>query len=171
MIFPRNVILSCLAMAVAAALALSTARAVSAEAKVPPVPAKPAPAESEIRATAAAFVDAFNRGDAQAVAALWTADGSEADDSGTIYKGRPAIEAQYARFFKQYPGARMEVAVKSVEFPTPTTAIEDGVAQVEAEHAGPPRASRYTVVHVYQDGNVYYGSQPAGTAQQYYQNH
>ena len=29
--------------------------------------------------------------------------------------------------------ARMEVAVKSIEFPTPTTAIEDGITQVEAE--------------------------------------
>ena len=73
--------------------------------KAPPSPSKPAAAESEIRATAVAFVQAFNRGDAQAVAALWTADGSAADDSGTIYKGRPAIEAQYAELFKQHPGA------------------------------------------------------------------
>ena len=65
----------------------------------------PASAESEIRATAAAFVQAFDRGDARAVAALWTPDGSVADDSGTIYKGRPAIEAQYAELFKQNPGA------------------------------------------------------------------
>ena len=46
----------------------------------------------------------------------------------------------------------MEVSVKSIEFPTPTTAIEDGVAQVDAEHAGPPQASRYTAVHIKQDG-------------------
>ena len=69
------------------------------------VPAKPLAAENEIRATAAAFVDAFNRGDAHAVADLWTADGTAADESGTIFKGRPAIEAQYAELFKQHPGA------------------------------------------------------------------
>ena len=101
------------------------------------VPAKPLAAENEIRATAAAFVVAFNRGDAHAVADLWTADGTEGDESGTIFKGRPAIEAQYAELFKQHP-ARMEVAVKSIEFPSPSTAIEDGTAQVVVEHAGPP---------------------------------
>jgi uncharacterized protein (TIGR02246 family) len=167
MIFPRRArwILSCAALVLVAAVTLPTARAVSAEAtalppsgtvsaqaKAPPLPAKPASAESEIRATAVAFVKAFNRGDARAVAALWTADGSAADDSGTIYKGRPAIEGQYAELFKQHPGARMEVAVKSIELPTPTTAIEDGIARVEAERAGPPQISRYTAVHVKQDG-------------------
>ncbi|MGO9115363.1 MAG: SgcJ/EcaC family oxidoreductase [Thermoguttaceae bacterium] len=154
MIFPRGSrwILTCVAIVLAAAVASPVSRALSAEEKALPAPAKPASAESEIRATAVAFVEAFNRGDARAVAALWTADGSAADDSGTIYKGRPAIEAQYAELFKQHPGARMEVAVKSIEFPTPTTAIEDGVAQVEAEHAGPPQASRYTAVHIKQDG-------------------
>ena len=139
-------------MAVVAAVALPVAMAASAEAKAPPVPSKASSAESEIRATAVAFVEAFNRGDARAVAALWTAAGTAADDSGRIYKGRAAIEAQYAALFKELPGARMEVSVKSIEFPTPTTAIEDGVAQVDAEHAGPPQASRYTAVHIKQDG-------------------
>ena len=167
MIIPRSPrsILSCVAIVLVAAVAFPVPRAVSAEEKAPPPPRavsfrekappaqfKPAAAESEIRATAVAFVQAFNRGDARAVAALWTADGSAADDSGTIYKGRPAIEAQYAQLFKQHPGARMEVAVQSIEFPTPTTAIEDGIAQVESKYAGPPQASRYTVVHVKQDG-------------------
>jgi len=150
---PRSVcsILSCLAIALMAAVALIPG-AVFAREQTPPAPSTPATAESEIRATATAFVQAFNRGDARAVAALWTADGSAADDSGTIYRGRPAIEAQYAQLFKQHPGARMEVAVQSIEFPTPATAIEDGIAQVESKYAGPPQASRYTVVHVKQDG-------------------
>ncbi len=127
-------------------------KTVSIQEKAVPAASKPVSAESEIRATAVAFVQAFNRGDARAVAALWTADGSAIDDSGTIYKGRPAIEAQYAELFKQHPDARMEVAVKSIEFPAPTIAIEDGISQVEAQHAGPPQASRYTAVHVKQDG-------------------
>ena len=181
MTVPRSVqsVLSCLALAFAAAAFLTT-RSVSAQQQLPPVPSRvvspqggatpaplrggsaqeklpPAPpktatAEGEIRATAVAFVAAFNRGDARAVAALWTADGSAADDTGKIYKGRQAIEAQYAELFKQHPGARIEVAVKSIEFPTPTTAIEDGISQVDADNAGPPQASRYTVVHVKQEG-------------------
>ena len=176
MIFPRSAILSSVGLAVVAAAAFAASITVAAEAvlaqpeSAAPAPAKPETArpeavkmlnltpakpmsgESEIRATAAAFVEAFNRGDAHAVADLWTADGTEGDESGTIYKGRPAIEAQYAELFKQHPGARMEVAVKTIEFPSRSTAIEDGAAQVEVERAGPPRASRYTAVHVKQDG-------------------
>ncbi len=139
-------------MAVMVAVALPVTMGDSAEPKTPPNSVKAPSAESEIRATAVAFVQAFNRGDARAVAALWTADGTAADDNGTIYKGRAAIEAQYAELFKAMPGARMEVSVKSIDFPTPTTAIEDGIAQVVSENGGPPQASRYTVMHIKQDG-------------------
>jgi hypothetical protein len=32
-------------------------------------------------------------------------------------------------------------------------AVEEGVALVVGQHAGPPVASRYTAVHAYEDGN------------------
>lgn len=146
-----------------------TALAVSAQAaekKVSPkASAKAAPAalvsektpadksiEAAIRATEAAFVQAFNRGDAKAVAALWTESGSLADDEGRVFKGRKAIEAEYAAFFKRFPGAKMEVAVQNIELPAPGMAIEDGMARVTTRHDTPPAASRYTAVHVLADG-------------------
>jgi uncharacterized protein (TIGR02246 family) len=109
-------------------------------------------ADAPIRATAEAFVQAFNRGDAKALAAMWTEAGTLADDRGELFKGRPAIEKEYAAFFQQNPGAKLEIAVTSVDFPTPTMAIEDGAARVALEHAGPPVVSRYVAVHVLQDG-------------------
>jgi hypothetical protein len=75
------------------------ALAISAKAAEKKTPA----AESDdtaIRATAEAFVKAFNRGDAKAVAGLWTEKGTMADERGEIFKGRKAIEAQYAALFK-----------------------------------------------------------------------
>ncbi len=108
--------------------------------------------DAAIRASAEAFVKAFNRGDAKAVAALWTANGTMADDRGEILRGRKAIEDQYAAFFKAYPGAKMEVSVKSIDFPAPSMAVEDGTAQVVVRQAVPPVASRYTAVHVQEDG-------------------
>jgi uncharacterized protein (TIGR02246 family) len=108
--------------------------------------------ESAIRATAAAFVQAFNRGDAKAVASLWTANGTVTDDRGEVFKGRKAIEGQYVAFFKAFPGAKMEVAIQKIDFPASTMAVEEGVAQVVGEHAGPPVASRYTAVHAQEDG-------------------
>jgi uncharacterized protein (TIGR02246 family) len=115
-------------------------------------PAPSNPNEAAIRATAEAFTKAFNAGDAKAVAALWTANGTVADEQGNVFKGRKAIEEQYASLFKSHPTARMHVAIQSIDFPTPTTAIEDGMAQVLTKDNEPPAASRYTVVHVQEDG-------------------
>jgi uncharacterized protein (TIGR02246 family) len=120
-------------------------------------PEKTAPApsnlnEAAIRATAEAFTKAFNAGDAKAVAALWTANGTVADEQGNVFKGRKAIEEQYAAFFKAHPTARMHVAIQSIDFPTPTTAVEDGTGQVLTKDNEPPAASRYTVVHVQEEG-------------------
>src|SRR5580704_2768995 len=114
----------------------------------------PAPKEGEaaIRATADAFVKFFNAGNAKGVASLWTPNGSVADEEGNVFKGRDAIEQQYAGLFKAHPTARMHVAISSIEFPTPTTAIEDGVAQVITRDTAPPAASRYTVLHVLENG-------------------
>ena len=113
---------------------------------------KPASAEAEIRATAVAFVRAFDRGDAKAVAALWLPEGTAADSDGTIFKGREAIQQEYAKLFKEHPDARVCVAVKTVAFPAPNVAIEDGVSQVTAQHAGPAQITRYTAVHVKVEG-------------------
>ena len=137
--------------AVLAALAFASASVQAAEPKAPPA-AKAISPEAEIRATAVAFVRAFDRGDAPAIAALWIPEGSAAEANGTIYKGRAAIEQQYAALFKQHADARISVAIKSIEFPTPTTAIEDGFSQVVAQRHGPAQVARYTAVHVKVDG-------------------
>jgi uncharacterized protein (TIGR02246 family) len=108
--------------------------------------------DTAIRATADAFVKAFNRADAKAVSALWTEKGTMADDRGEVFKGRKAIEDEYAAFFKEQPGAKMEVAIQSIEFATPAAAVEDGVARVLSKDGAPPVASRYTAVHVLEDG-------------------
>ena len=110
------------------------------------------PNASAIRATAAAFIKAFNAGDAKGVASLWAPNGTAVDDDGTVFKGRQAIEDQYAALFKAHPGARVEVSIKSIDFPTATTAIEEGESQVLTKDDAPPSVSRYTVVHVLEDG-------------------
>jgi hypothetical protein len=65
----------------------------------PPVTAGPAAAEQAIRASSAAFVTAFNLGDAQAVAALWAPEGEYVDEGGQRFTGRDAIQKEYAAFF------------------------------------------------------------------------
>ncbi len=109
-------------------------------------------AEKAVRSTAASFAEAFDRGDAKAVAALWTAEGSLVDEAGQLVKGRGAIEAKYADFFKQHPGAKIRVTVRSIEFPAPGVAVEDGVAELASPQGGSQSASRYTVVHTLAGG-------------------
>ncbi len=110
------------------------------------------PAESEIRATADAFVKAFNAGDAKAVGALWAPDAEYSDESGQSIQGRAAIEKEYAAVFRQRLGAIMTVKIESIRFPASDIAIVKGVARVKSPGGIADTAARYTVVHAKRDG-------------------
>jgi len=122
--------------------------------------ARPAPAaepidnakeEAAIQKSAEAFVEAFNSGDAKAVAAFWTPDGDMVDREGHQVKGRKAIEAAYQKFFADAKGAKLFIRIGSLRVARPDLALEDGETEVVLPD-GPPAASRYTVVHVKQEG-------------------
>ena len=55
------------------------------------------PKIAEITKTAEAFVDAFHKGDAKAVAAFWTPDGDFINENSRVLKGRQAIEDSFER--------------------------------------------------------------------------
>src|SRR5262249_35794494 len=69
-----------------------------------------------ITKTARDFAEAFNQGDAKAIAAMWTENGESREASGRTFLGRAAIEKAYAEFFKANKGTKIEVLVKSVRF-------------------------------------------------------
>jgi uncharacterized protein (TIGR02246 family) len=101
---------------------------------------------------AQAFVDAFEKGDAKAVAAFWAEDGDWVDLNGRHLHGRPSIENAFKDFFTENKGSKLRIDVNSVRFVTPDTAIEDGVTSVTCPDGGPPNQARYTNVHVKKDG-------------------
>lgn len=105
-----------------------------------------------VRQTAKTFVEAFNNGDAHAIAALWTEDADYRDETGVFYHGREAIEQGYADFFAAQPEEKLEVSVESLRQITPDVVVEDGIAHVSPPVAGAPVASRYTATHVRGDG-------------------
>ncbi|MEX0643199.1 MAG: SgcJ/EcaC family oxidoreductase [Pirellulales bacterium] len=109
------------------------------------------PEQNAIQETARAFVQAYDAGDAQAVAALWTEDGEYVVGQTTV-KGRPAIQRLYEEFFRAHPGSKMEVKIDSIRVLVPTVAIEQGMASVFNSPNGPPSSSAYTAVHVKQNG-------------------
>ena len=106
-------------------------------------------AEDAIRKSAKEFTDAYDRGDANAIAAQWTKDGEYSVGSDTI-KGRDAIAKLYAGFFKVHTGSKMTVKIDSIRVLAPTVAIEKGTAAVSESKNGPPSSSDYTAIHVKQ---------------------
>lgn len=108
--------------------------------------------DDAIRQSAKAFEDAYDRGDAKAVAALWAPDGEYIIGLNRI-KGRDDIGRLYAQFFHAHPGSKMKVKIDSIRAIAPTVAIEQGIASVSNSPNGPPSASAYTAVHVKQGDN------------------
>lgn len=114
--------------------------------------AEPDPQEAAITKTAEAFVEAFHKGDAKALAAFWTPDGDYVDADGRVLKGREAIEKSFAELFAINKGLKLRIDVANLKFPTPDLAIEDGTSSVIAPDGSAPSRARYTNVLVKKDG-------------------
>src|SRR5262249_22779167 len=105
-----------------------------------------------ISKSAEAFVEAFHKGDAKAVAAFWTSDGDYTDQAGKHLKGREAIEKAFQRFFAENKDVKVRIIGESLRFVTPDVAIEDGTTEVFSPDGAPPSRARYTIVHVRKNG-------------------
>ncbi len=105
-----------------------------------------------IRVQSEAFMDAFNKQDAKAVAALWTKDAQYIDDAGEVHTGRDAIEQVYAGLFAEHPDATIRIVIDSLRQLSDSAAIEVGRALVDPPPAGPLGVSQYTAIHVKVDG-------------------
>jgi uncharacterized protein (TIGR02246 family) len=121
-----------------------------ADEPAPAVPARPAD-EAAIRAASAAFVQAFEKGDAAAVAALWTEEGAYVSDDGDKVQGRAALAKAYAAFFAKRKEVKTAGQITAVRFLGKDTAVEEGTFTVRARNA-PAVASKYSALHVRQDG-------------------
>src|SRR5215467_12812358 len=103
-------------------------------------------AQAEIKKTAGAFVEAFQKGDAKAVAAFWALDGDYVDENSRVLKGRQAIEDAFAQLFNANKGLKVRIDIASVRFLAPDLAIEDGTSTVMAPDSSSPSRARYTNV-------------------------
>jgi uncharacterized protein (TIGR02246 family) len=131
----------------------------------PPAAAPGAPAArgnpeaaAAIQKQAEAFVEAFHKGDAKAVAAFWAPDGDYTDQSGKYLKGRDAIEKAFTDFFAENKGLKVRIDSESLRFVTPDVALEEGVSEVFPPDGGPPSRARYSNVFVKKDGQWLLGS-------------
>lgn len=145
-----------LAFHVAIAAGIMAPAALTADEKQPNAAARPAPAKSAdedaIRATAAAFVKAFEAGDAQALADLWTSNGDYISETGQTCQGREAIKKRYESLFRDYPGTKIKIEIASIRLLGPHEAIEDGMSSLQSADGRRISSSRYTAVHVKESG-------------------
>jgi len=107
--------------------------------------------EAAIRNAVEAYLAAFNRGDAKAVAANWAEDGEYVSPSGRRFKGRPAILAEFQAYFAESKGQRIEISNPAIRFLAPNVAVEEGTARV-IRAGQQPTETRYLAIHVKQHG-------------------
>lgn len=104
-----------------------------------------------ILAESKAFVEAFNKGDAAAVAGMWTSSGEYVDGAGNLFLGRDAIQKAYAEFFSENAGAKLKINVDSLKTLSDTAATEYGTSVVEVPSTAAV-VSQYEAIHVKIDG-------------------
>lgn len=139
------------ATAIAAAAWAGSNRAAPAEAAAQPE-RKLDPAEEEILKNADAFVQAFNKGDAKALAQFWTEKGEFTDAGGHKMSGREAIEKAFRELFEEHKGIQLRIEVESMKFLTADVAIEEGISAVITPDGVPPNQVHYTNTHIKKDG-------------------
>lgn len=98
-----------------------------------------------------AYKEAFNRGDAKALADLYSEHAELVDDTGRTLQGREAIRKEFAGIFEQNPGAQLNIAVDWVRWLSNDSVIHHGAARVTRKD-GTVVFSTYSAVYVKRDG-------------------
>jgi len=126
--------------------AAAPAAAVAAQ----PVAERPADQDG-VKTAVAALAAGFGKGDAKAVAALFTPEGEYTDDDGTTVRGRAALEKDYAEFFAKNSGSSLEVEIDAVRFPSRDTAVVETHFKVR-RGKGEVVVSRGSILYAREDG-------------------
>jgi uncharacterized protein (TIGR02246 family) len=116
---------------------------------------KPGPAKGK---RAQEFIAAFEKGDAKAVAEFWTENGDYTDENGREYKGRPAIQKMYEKFFADNKGLKLNIIIASARMIGNDVALQEGVTEVTPAGGGLPSSSHFSAVLVKKDGEWYFES-------------
>ncbi|MAT70209.1 MAG: DUF4440 domain-containing protein [Planctomycetaceae bacterium] len=98
------------------------------------------------------YIAAFAAGDAEKLAGLWTTDAAWTNtNSGERSTGRDAVQADFAAFFAENPGARLTGDVQHAKQLAEGVMCIEGTAAV-AVPGQPPAPSIFSAVLVQQDG-------------------
>ena len=98
------------------------------------------------------FTAAFQKGDAKVVGALFTAEGEYISDDGAAFRGRAALEKDYAAFFAKNPGNALEVEVGEIRFPSRDTAVVEGHFKLRTGKSRELVVSKCSFLYAREDG-------------------
>ncbi len=121
-------------------------------AAVEPPPAKAGDAEQAIRELTASFARAFERGDAVAIAALYTEDAEAVTAEGDAIQGRAALAAHYKERLADGAPAKFSITIESIKMPAPGVARVIGRSSVTPTAGETPVDSRFSSIDVLQNG-------------------
>ena len=115
--------------------------------------AAPRDAESEIRGMLRAYLTAFNRHDAPALAACWNGECESVDlASGDVTQGRQAVEQVFAALFRADDRATIDLDVESIRLVRPDVAVVDAVSRIAFSDGAAAARSRLTAVVTREQG-------------------
>jgi uncharacterized protein (TIGR02246 family) len=118
----------------------------------PQVANSPSPEIQAITQLDKDYEAAYNRGEANAVAAFYTNDAEYVDEGGNVVSGRDTIEMLLAEEFATNPGAKLQIVPEGVRVLSPDVLVEKGWAAI-ASTDGSQGASRYVAVYLKRAGN------------------
>ncbi len=108
--------------------------------------------EAAIRKSDDAYVEAYNKHDAKALATLWSLEAVYVDpETGDEAVGREEIEKEFAETFEGLKDAKLEIDVQSIKFLSPNVAVESGTART-VRPKEEPDVSTYSALFVKHDG-------------------
>ncbi len=111
--------------------------------------ARAADDEQAVRACIAKYVEAFNQGNAETLAQLWSENGVWVSPDGDRLTGRDKIQAALSDYFAAGDGQVLSVLETTIRFLAPTVAVEEGKARV-VRPGEAPEESTYIAIHVKQ---------------------
>jgi uncharacterized protein (TIGR02246 family) len=150
-----------LSFALLALVILSTRMAMAAEGDAPkpakpseestPAPTAASPLKSEIADVQTAYADAYNKGDAKLLAALFTSDADWIDDQGTVIRGRAAIQRALQDVMGGQKDRTLKLRLDSIRSLAAEVVVGNALSTLSGGDRGPDSAA-YIAVYVKQEG-------------------
>jgi uncharacterized protein (TIGR02246 family) len=99
----------------------------------------------EVRQASAAYMEALNKGDLDAIVAFWGPDADYVDESGKMTRGREAIAVLFKKSVAELKGSKFKGQIHSLKFLRPEVALVDGSVEITSSD-GTRDSNRHAVI-------------------------